>query len=192
MSAFSARLERMHRITLGEYRRMMDAGVFAAAAGTELIDGMIVDVGPHGSRRRAVVAKLEAQLRRALPSAAQVSAPHGVVLMDHTAFRPDLCVLRSAARAWEGLCTANEDVVLVVEAVESDPGEVFDLKLPVYASAAIPEVWVIDAASASLTACRQPARGRYRETMAFAEPGPLAPGAWPRAIVDLPAIFAGI
>ena len=66
MSVAMEDVPRRHRITVDEYHRMAQAGLIAANARVELIEGVIVDMPPIGSRHMAAVNRLNSLLVHAV------------------------------------------------------------------------------------------------------------------------------
>ena len=55
-----------HRITVGEYYRMAEVGLLAPEARVELIDGVIIDMAPIGSRHAGTESQLGELLAEAI------------------------------------------------------------------------------------------------------------------------------
>ena len=66
MSVAMEDVPRRHRITVDEYHRMAQVGLIAADARVELIEGVIVDMPPIGSRHMAAVNRLNSLLVHAV------------------------------------------------------------------------------------------------------------------------------
>ena len=86
-----------HRITVHEYYRMEELGLFAPEARTELIKGEIIDVAPPGSRHASVVAQLNELLVQAVRGAAIVLVQSPVRLSELSEPLPDLALVRPRA-----------------------------------------------------------------------------------------------
>ena len=57
-----------HRLSVADYYRMGEAGIFAPQARIELIEGEIIDMAPIGTRHGSAVKRLVALLTAALGS----------------------------------------------------------------------------------------------------------------------------
>jgi len=55
-----------HRLTVAQYHRMAEVGVLARDARVELVEGVIVNMAPIGSRHAAAVKRLNALLTQAV------------------------------------------------------------------------------------------------------------------------------
>jgi Uma2 family endonuclease len=163
---------RWHKLTVQQYRRMAETGVLAPDARVELLEGVIVDMAPIGSRHAAVVKRLNALLTRAVGAQAIVSVQDPLRLGDHDEPQPDLALLRPRADYYAEATPAAADTLLVVEVAQSSVAYDRDVKLPLYAQHGVPEVWLVDLDAALLHICRAPQDGRYTEVTVTATPGP--------------------
>src|SRR5689334_3228820 len=84
---------RRHRITVDEYHRMAESGSFAPDARVELIDGVIIDMPPIGSRHAGTVSQLYSLLHRAVGDRAMVRCQSPVELRPYSEPQPDLAVV---------------------------------------------------------------------------------------------------
>src|SRR5512147_2890275 len=88
---------RRHRLTVADYHRMGEAGVFAPDARVELIEGEVIDMAPIGSRHARTVNYLTMHLVEAARRSAVVAVQNPVDLDEHTEVQPDVAVLRMRA-----------------------------------------------------------------------------------------------
>ena len=158
-----------HRFTVEEYRLMGEAGIFSEDDRVELIDGEVVEMAPIGDRHIESVMRLTRLLSLwALGTEDAeffVSVQNPLSLSEHWEPQPDLTVVRRS----QGRLGAPvpEDVLLVVEVAAASLAHDRDLKLPLYAEAGIPETWILDLNSDTITAYSQPGTGGYRRTTRF-------------------------
>ena len=98
---------------------------------------------------------------------------------------PDLALVAPGSYRREQPRTA----FLIIEVADSSLREDRDRKLPLYAAAGIPEVWLVDAGREIVTVHTRPEAGAYTQVTRH-EPGDsLSPGAFPDVAVKLAAIF---
>ncbi len=71
------------------------------------------------------------------------------------------------------------DVLLVVEVADTSQYHHRVVKVPRYAAAGIPEVWIVDLEAGVLDTYRDPAADRYRSTRRLARDETVAPAALP-------------
>lgn len=163
-----------HRVSAQEYLRMGEAGVFAPETRLELIEGEIVEKAAIGSPHASTVAVLGRILGQAAGDRALVWVQNPVVLSVRSVPQPDLALLRPRADNYYGAHPAVADVLLVIEV--SDATLAFDLgtKVPLYARAGVPEVWVVDLNERAVRVHREPSTNGYRTSFTVTPGGNVA------------------
>ena len=149
--------------TVDEYERMAEAGILTEDDRVELIEGEIVQMSPIGSRHAACVNRVAAWLQRKIGQDTIISVQNPIRLNDYTEPQPDIAVLRLQADFYAPAHPTPADVLLVIEVAETSLAYDRDVKLPRYAEAQIPEVWLIDLAGATVTHYAQPRNGVYAD-----------------------------
>lgn len=180
---------RRHKLTVAQYHRMAETGVLAPDARVELLEGVIVDMAPIGSRHAAVVKRLNALLTHAVGPRAIVSVQDPIRLGDHDEPQPDLALLRPRADYYAEAAPTAADALLVVEVAQSSAAYDREVKLPLYAQHGVPEVWLLDLDAALLHVCRAPSDGRYTAVSATATPGPTPVALLAGVTVDLTGVL---
>jgi Uma2 family endonuclease len=147
---------RLYRFTATQYERMVESGVLTAQDHVELLDGEIVEMTPIGPPHDSVVSALTAWLARGLPPGLYARVQASLVLGTDTIPQPDVAVVRGVPRDYRRRHAGAADVVLVIEV--ADTSLVYDRrKLPLYARAGVPEVWIADIAGQAIEVYREPA-----------------------------------
>jgi hypothetical protein len=127
----------LHRFTIDDYHRL--APVLGDRR-TELIDGLLIDMAPIGSRHLATVTRLQSQLDR--PNREQrllVQQPVSIPEFDEP--QPDLTILRAPL----GLRLPQPgNVALLIEVADSSYSYDRDTKLSRYWSGGIARTWLVD------------------------------------------------
>jgi Uma2 family endonuclease len=149
--------------TVREFHRMAEAGVFSEDDRVELLAGEIVEMTPIGSRHAACVKRLNAMLSSCVGMSLIVSVQDPIELGDHSEPQPDLAVLRFRPDFYRDAHPGPADVVLVVEVADTSAETDRVDKVPLYARAGIPEVWLVDLGSRLVDVYRQPSPGAYRD-----------------------------
>jgi Uma2 family endonuclease len=153
-----------HYFTVAEYERMGAAGIFAADDRVELIAGEIVEMSPIGKRHAACVGRLTQTLSLLLQSAAIVWVQNPLRLDDFSEPQPDVVVLRPRADFYEQSLPTPADVLLVIEVCDTTLEYDRQIKLPLYARAGIPEVWLVNLADEQIETYAVPAGDAYQHT----------------------------
>jgi len=163
----SSHLIPQRRFSADEYERMIAAGILAEDERVELLEGAIYPMSPIGSCHAACVNRLVAFLVRALGQRVIVSPQNPIRLSDESEPQPDIAVLRPREDFYAGALPRGEDVLLVVEVAEASLFFDRAVKLPLYAKAGIPEVWLVDLKHEVVERHTRPLHGRYAEAATF-------------------------
>jgi Uma2 family endonuclease len=175
MSVMPAR----HPVTVDQFDRMVEAGVFGPDERLELIGGEIVDMSPIGSRHQACVDRLTSMFAPALPGRAIVRVQGSVRITDLSQPQPDLALLRPRDDFYVDAHPGPADVLLVVEVADTSLSYDRWTKLPLYAKAGVPEAWVIDLNGGVVDIAAQPGEHGYGVLAQRDRDGVLSPAAFP-------------
>jgi Uma2 family endonuclease len=148
------------RFTVHDYHRMAEVGILHEDERVELIEGDVVEMTPIGSRHAMCVIALNRLLVRQAGDQALVSPQNPVRLSERLEPQPDMTVIR--ARDYEGSLPGPEDVLLLIEVSDTTLSYDRNVKLPLYARAGIPEVWIVDLAGEVIERHTNPAGDSYR------------------------------
>lgn len=151
------------RFTVDEYHRMAEAGILHQDDRVELIEGQVVEMTPIGARHVACVVRLTDLLAPLTDRGLSLSVQNPLVLAERSEPQPDLAVLRRRAdppRAW---LPTHADVVLVIEVADTSLEHERDIKVPLYARAGIPELWLVDLVGDRIAVHRLPEPDGYRD-----------------------------
>jgi Uma2 family endonuclease len=166
------------RFTVHDYYAMADAGILDEDDRVELIEGDIVEMASIGSQHAACVDRLNRFLQAAGESAV-VRVQNPVRLSDLTEPQPDLALLRPRDDFYAAAHPGPADTMLIVEVSHSTLGHDREIKLPLYATAGIPEVWIVNPEDDVVEVYRDPVRGRYARQERVGRDGVLQPLALP-------------
>lgn len=187
----NAVLERVrHRVTVDEFHKMGEAGVFTEDDRVELVDGEMVDMAPIGSRHASVVKRLTNLLATLAQGSAIVSAQDPLRLAPHSELEPDFMLLKPRADFYSEAHPGAEDVLLLIEVCDTSVLYDREVKLPLYARYGVAEVWLIDLDARTVETCcmPQPEASNYAERKTFSG-GFLAPRALPDCRVAVGELF---
>ncbi len=178
-----------HRLSVADYYRMGEAGVFAPDARVELIEGEVIDMAPIGTRHGSAVKRLLALLTSALGSRVIVAVQDPLRLSDLSEPEPDLMLLKPRDDFYADAHPGAADVLLLIEVADTSARYDREIKLPLYARHGVPEVWIVDLEARLLRLYRGPAGDVYRESSTTALPGLTAIAALPGVEIDLAQIL---
>jgi Uma2 family endonuclease len=156
-----------HLITADEYERMGEAGVFHPDDRLELVEGEIYEMSPTGSRHAACVKILSRLLHRLPGDTMIVSTQDPIRLNDFSEPQPDVALLRWRDDFYRQGHPQPSDVLLVIEVADTTVETDRAVKLPLYAAAGIPEVWLINLPDESVEVYAGPSGGAYQSAEQF-------------------------
>jgi Uma2 family endonuclease len=130
-------------LTVSEYHRMGEAGIFAESERVELIEGQLIAMSPIGSAHFAAVNTLNRLLIRAVGDLAVVSVQNPIRLNDRSEPEPDVAVIRPRDDAYRSGLPGPADVLLIIEVASSSIDYDRGVKLALYARHNIPEFWIV-------------------------------------------------
>ena len=154
--------------TVSEYYRMAEADILTEEDRVELIAGQIVAMSPIGSRHAACVDRLNGLLHRQLEQAFIVRVQSPVALDAYSEPEPDLVLLRARADFYAAAHPSAADVLLAIEVADTSVKYDREVKLPLYAQAGIPEVWLIDLQKGHIEVYARPQSGTYQQRVEVA------------------------
>ena len=149
-----------HRISVADYYKMAEAGIFGDNSRVELIDGEIVNMAPIGSKHAYVVSRLALFFTLAAHDRYLVSVQNPIRLDDLSEPQPDIALLKPGN--YMDTLPGASDVLLLIEVAYTSGNFDRGVKLDLYARHAIPEVWLLDLMNDELLICRKPGDGEYR------------------------------
>ena len=152
-----------HRFTVEDFAHMGEAGIFAVEDRVELIDGEIREMAPIGPSHAGVVDRLAERLIRRLAGRANVRIRNPILLGRYTEPQPDLVVARRRVDYYTDRHPEAGDILLVIEVADSSL--LYDQveKAPRYATAGIPEAWLVDVSGETVTVYTGPNPDGYTE-----------------------------
>ena len=149
------------RFTVDEYHRMGRAGVFHEDDRVELLEGQIVEMSPIGPAHAGCVAALTGVLSRRGEERVVVWVQNPVNLGERSEPQPDVALLGPRADAYRTAHPRARDILLVIEVADTSLEHDRDVKVPLYAAAGVPEVWLVNLTDYAVTLYRDPVGGRY-------------------------------
>ena len=175
--------------TVSEYERLIAADILHEDDRVELINGEILEMTPIGSRHAACVIELTEILGEQLHRRAAVSVQNPIQLGEHSQPQPDVVLLRRRTDRYAPALPTAADILLVIEVADSSLEYDRTVKLPLYAQAGIPEVWIVNLAENVIEAHTQPEHGAYRHAQRAGHGETLTPTTLPDLRVAVDAVL---
>lgn len=148
--------------TVAEYEHMGRAGIFSADDRVELIEGEVVEMSPIGERHAACVDALSELLREKLLRSVTIRVQNPIRLNDFSEPQPDVTVLKRRDDFYRDAHPTPADVLLLIEVSDTTIEYDRQVKVPLYARAGVPEVWVVNLADEQIEVYRDPQGGEYK------------------------------
>ena len=168
-----------HRFTVAEYDRMVEAGILGVDDRVELIDGEILQTSPIGQGHASAVRRLIRLLTTLAGDAAIVDAQNPIHLDGYSEPQPDLALLAPRSDFYREVHPDARDIFLLIEVADSTLDFDRQIKLPRYARAGIPEVWLVNLHADVVEVHRDPTVEGYRAVDVRRHGESLAPLAFP-------------
>lgn len=147
--------------TVDEYYQMADAGILGPEDRVELIDGEIIQMSPISDRHAACVNRANHLFVTSFGVRAVVSVQNPIQLNNYTEPEPDILVLKPRSDYYASKKVRAEDALLVVEVAHKTLRYDRYIKVPRYAAAGVPEVWIENLSADELLVYRDPGPDGY-------------------------------
>jgi Uma2 family endonuclease len=165
----------VRRFTVDEYDRMGEAGILGEDDRVELVDGQVVEMTPIGPLHAGTVNRINRVLSSRLGERAVVGVQNPVRLAAFDSEpQPDAMLLRPRDDFYTKSHPGPDDVILVIEVMDASAAYDRGVKLPLYARAGVPEVWLLDLERAAMEVHRRPGPDGYADARVLRGPESLS------------------
>jgi Uma2 family endonuclease len=168
---------------------MIEAGILLEDERIELIDGAIVTMSPIGVRHVGCVNILNSLLTETLGRTVIVSVQNPFHLGEHSEPQPDVAVLRPRGDSYSHSLATAADILLLIEVADTSLDYDRNVKVPLYARAGIPEVWVINLAAETVEVYTQPGDPTYQRVQTRKKGDVLTPTTLPDVTLSVDQLF---
>ena len=172
---------------------MVDAGILSSDERHELINGEIIRVPVNADyRARGLeIVQVDVLLEdfRHTFATVVIRSNESIRLSDYSELKPDVALLRPYANLYRGGYSHPDDVMLIVEV--SRLGGEYDgnMKVPLYAEAGVPELWLVNMEEDCIEGLSEPTGSDYRVKRRYERGDRMAPVLLPRALFEVEAIL---
>jgi Uma2 family endonuclease len=154
-------------LSVDDYHRMGEIGIFDDKPRVELIDGDILVRSPITPYHNSHVSKVSDYFHRALSNQVIVWTQNSVRLDKFSEPEPDIALLRRKENYYQDAHPAPEDIHLLIEVAVETVKKDRTLKLEKYARSRIPEYWIIIPKEGIIEVYQNPKEGTYLEKNTF-------------------------
>lgn len=154
-----------YRLTVTDYHQLGGIGVFNENSRVELMNGELVTMPPIGEQHAGHLDLVAQHCFRGALIKAIVRVQSPIQLDDHSEPQPDLTLLRPREDFYTHSHPRPEDILLLIEVSDSTLCYDREVKIPHYAKAGVPEVWILDIAHQRLEIYRRPSAEGYRQIL---------------------------
>lgn len=164
---FASDAQQMHRFSLDEYHRLIEAGAFDEDLRVELVEGVLVDMSPKTREHESAIRWLNRWLIEAVDPERFEVGVGSPITTENSEPEPDLMVIPLSAPRPYHPGTAS----LVIEVAVSSQRRDLRQKPILYARAGIPEYWVVDLDAGNVVIHRTPSASGDRYESIVTAPG---------------------
>ena len=150
------------QFTTQDYHQMVVAGILSEDERVELIQGEIVKMSPVGIRHASCVKRLNRLFSQVLGDRAIVAVQDPVELSNLSEPQPDLALLKPRDDFYAAGHPQPQDILLLVEVADTTIESDRAIKIPLYASSGIREVWLVDVNQQVIEVFREPTDNSYQ------------------------------
>ncbi|MDP5016840.1 Uma2 family endonuclease [Anabaena sp. UHCC 0187] len=151
------------RLNVSQYHQMSEVGIFSENDKVELINGEIIEMSPIGRRHAACVDRINRLFSNILGIKVIVRVQNPIILNNLSEPEPDIALLQPRADFYESGHPEPKDIFLLIEVADSSLEYDRDVKIPLYASSGITEVWLVDIYEQVIIIYRYPSENGYSE-----------------------------
>ncbi len=151
--------------SLDDYIKMEKSGIVKPDERTELLEGELYSSSSLEPKHASSIDTLVSFLSEALKKRAVLRVQNPVFLDKKSALSPDLSIVRN--KDYKEVHPFADDVIFLIEISYGSFDYDKNTKLPVYAKAEIPEVWILNLNEKFIDVCTKPVNSVYQSVVRF-------------------------
>ncbi|HZU77685.1 MAG TPA: Uma2 family endonuclease [Dehalococcoidia bacterium] len=176
-------------LSADEFMQMIAAGILDEDERVELIEGVMIKMSPINPPHGDTVEDLGWTLARALPESARIRIQSPIRVSGFSLPEPDIAIVRANRGPRGKRHPEPSEIFLVVEVSDSTLRFDRTVKLPLYARAGIPEVWIVDLVHLQLLVFRASHGDGYTERLVYGPNDMVAPLAFPEIRIEVASLL---
>ncbi|HCQ21700.1 MAG: Uma2 family endonuclease [Aphanizomenon sp.] len=151
-----------HQFTVKQFHQIAESGILSENERVELIRGEMIDMSPIGTRHSGCVLFLSNLLILLLGGRALINVQNPVELDETSEPKPDIALLKPRPDFYRNSHPQPEDIFLLIEVTDTIVKYDREVKIPLYAEANIPEIWLLDVNQEVVEVYQNPLQGVYQ------------------------------
>ena len=178
-----------HQFTVKQFHQMAEFGILSENERVELIRGEMIDMSPIGRRHAGCVNRLVNLLIQLLGKRIILAPQNPVELNETSEPQPDIALLKPRPDFYRNSHPQPEDIFLLIEVADTTVKYDREVKIPLYAEANIPEVWLVDVNQEIIEVYRNSLEGIYQDVQKLTKNQSLSILAFPDVSIHLSELF---
>ena len=163
---------------------MILAGILTTNDRVELLSGQIIEMVPQEPPHASNVSSFNHEIVVRFVGLAWVRTQLPITIAPNSEPEADLALVRIDPQRYRDRHPTPEDVFLLIEIADSTLNRDCIYKAQIYASAGIPEYWVVDVKQKQVIVYRQPQGETYQFEQVLSATDQIAPLAFPEVLID--------
>ncbi|MBD2383947.1 Uma2 family endonuclease [Cylindrospermum sp. FACHB-282] len=172
-------------LTVAEYHKIAEAGIFHPEERVELIGGQIIKMIAKGTAHTSAVRRTAKILSRLLATQADIITQDPVQLSNFSEPEPDIAVVKVNPLDYADHHPTTAEVYLIIEVADISFKYDCDIKGKIYAQSGIRDYWLLDVNERQLHVFREPTQQGYQSKVIFAEDGTVSPLQFPNISIAI-------
>lgn len=170
-------------LSVQEYHRMAEIGIFHPEERVELIAGQIIRMSAKGTAHESAITRTERLFRQRLGEQVLLRLQSPVQLDDYSEPEPDIAVVMPNPLDYDDHHPTASEVFLMIEIADSSLKYDREVKAPVYARSGIVDYWVLDVNARKLHVYHLPSQNGYQSEAILTEDVTISPLAFPECVI---------
>ncbi|BAY08095.1 Uma2 family endonuclease [Calothrix sp. NIES-2098] len=172
-------------LTVQDYHRMAEAGIFRPEERVELIAGQIIQMVAKGTAHESAITRIDRLLRNRISAQVLLRFQSPVQLDDYSEPEPDVAVVVPDSLDYDDHHPTPSEIFLIIEVADTSLKYDREVKAPLYAKSGILDYWVLDVNKRKLYVYRLPSPEGYQSESILAEDVQISPLAFPECIITV-------
>ena len=172
-------------LTVQEYHRMAEAGIFHPEERLELIAGQIIRKSAKGTAHESAITRTERLLRQRLGEQVLLRLQSPIQLDDYSEPEPDIAVVMPRPLDYDDHHPYPSEVFLLIEIADYSLKYDREVKAIAYAKSGIADYWILDVNQRKLHVYRLPSPDGYQSETILSEDVTISPLAFGATAIAL-------